>query len=145
MSIFMVPLLRVLCDRAVGEKKHGSIMNGIFLNYCFLLPSQFVMVFTLSDLLDKPWSQVTSLLLPDTCLHFYRTQGSANSHLSAFYARANSHFLRAFRSSIIMQEKVPVSASMHSGRLEPASLIFVGRFICYTTGEARYTTLHYAI
>ena len=28
--------------------------------------------FTLSDLLDKPWPQVSSLLPPGTCLHFYR-------------------------------------------------------------------------
>ena len=28
--------------------------------------------FTLSDLLDKSWSQVSTLLLPGICLHFYR-------------------------------------------------------------------------
>ena len=38
----------------------------------FYFPAQLVRGFTLSDLLDKPWSQVPSLLHPSTCLHFYR-------------------------------------------------------------------------
>ena len=42
------------------------------LNHHFYFPAQLVGGFTLSDLLYKPWSQVSSLLLPGTCLHFYR-------------------------------------------------------------------------
>ena len=36
----------------------------------FYFPAQLVGDFTLSDLRDKPWSQVSSLLPPDTCLQF---------------------------------------------------------------------------
>ena len=36
----------------------------------FYLPAQLVGGFTLSHLLDKPWSQVSSLLPPGTCLQF---------------------------------------------------------------------------
>ena len=38
----------------------------------FYFPAQLVGGFTLSDLLDKPWSRVSSLLHPGTCLQFYR-------------------------------------------------------------------------
>ena len=44
----------------------------IFLIITFYSTAQLVGGFTLSDLLDKPWSQVSSLLPPGTCLHFYR-------------------------------------------------------------------------
>ena len=36
----------------------------------FYFPAQLVGDFTLSDLLGKPWSQVSSLLAPGTCLQF---------------------------------------------------------------------------
>ena len=42
----------------------------------FYFPVQLERGFTLSDLLDKPWSQVSSLSPPGTCLHFYRACGS---------------------------------------------------------------------
>ena len=38
----------------------------------FYFPAQLVGGFTLSNLLDKPWAQVSSLLPPGACLHFYR-------------------------------------------------------------------------
>ena len=37
------------------------------------------------QLLDKPWSQVSFLLLPGTCLHFYRKEGSAFPTLVGFH------------------------------------------------------------
>ena len=40
-----------------------------FCNHHFYFPAQLVGGFTLSDLLDKPWSQVSSLLPPGTCLN----------------------------------------------------------------------------
>ena len=46
-----------------------------FSNHHFHFPAQLEGGFTLGDLLDKPWSQVSSLLSPGTCLYFYRAQG----------------------------------------------------------------------
>ena len=42
----------------------------IFFNHQLYFPAQFAGGFTVSDLLDKPWSLVSSLLPPGTCLHF---------------------------------------------------------------------------
>ena len=39
-------------------------------HHCCYFPAQLVGGFTLSDLLDKPWSQVPSLSPLGTCLHF---------------------------------------------------------------------------
>ena len=44
----------------------------IFFSYHFYFPAQLVGGFTLSDLVDKPWSQASSLLPPGTCPHFNR-------------------------------------------------------------------------
>ena len=77
-------------------------------------------VFTLSDLLDKPWSQVSSLP-PGTCLHFYRAQGSAFPLLvdSSIVAHSHSHFpLMNFYARNSPHEYV------HSVRIEPTKLIF---------------------
>ena len=43
-----------------------------FFEHHFYFPAQLVGRFTLSDLVDKTWSQVPSLLLPHKCVHFYR-------------------------------------------------------------------------
>ena len=55
-----------------------------FLNHNFYFPAQLVGGFTLSDLLDKPWSQVSSLLPPRTCSIFiaHRVQ---HSHCSSTF------------------------------------------------------------
>ena len=45
--------------------------------YHYYFQAQLVGGFTLSDLRNKPWSQVSSLLPPGTWLHLYRAQGSA--------------------------------------------------------------------
>ena len=49
--------------------RHRSTYWFFFQNHHFHFPAQLV-GFTLSDLLDKPLSQVSSLLPPDTCLQF---------------------------------------------------------------------------
>ena len=46
----------------------------------------------LSDLLDKPWSQVSSLP-PGTCLHFYRAQASAFPLFVDFHRMVLTHAL----------------------------------------------------
>ena len=43
---------------------------SLFFVYKFYCPAQLIGGFSLSDLLDKSWSQVTSLLPPGTCLQF---------------------------------------------------------------------------
>ena len=46
----------------------------VFFLRSFLLPSSSGKIrFTLSDLPDNPWSQVSPVLPPDTCLHYSRT------------------------------------------------------------------------
>ena len=52
-----------------GKNIHTPIYIDRYHHFYF--PAQLVGGFTLSDLLDKPWSQVSSLP-PGTCLHFYR-------------------------------------------------------------------------
>ena len=59
------------------KKKNARTCFVLFFNtpeylYHFYFPAQLVGAFTLSNLLDKAWSQVSSLLAPDTCLYFYR-------------------------------------------------------------------------
>ena len=58
---------------------HGSSMVGHELLHIYIVfPSSLLLStltrrrFTLSDLVDKPWSQVSSLLAPGTGLYFYR-------------------------------------------------------------------------
>ena len=80
------------------------------------------------QLLDKPWSQVSSLLPPGSCLQFLsRIKGSAIPLLVDFLSNvvANSRS-RAFHKSICAQEKVPsrICMSMHSGGLELAKLAY---------------------
>ena len=70
----------------------------------------FFVSLLLFQLLDKLWSQVSSLLPRGTCLQFLSGMGfsipAANSRFSSNVA--NSRF-RAFRESICAQGKVPTS------------------------------------
>ena len=47
----------------------------VYFDHKFHFPAQLVGGFTLSDFLDKPWSQVSSLLPPGTCLQFLSRVG----------------------------------------------------------------------
>ena len=49
--------------------RHGNYLTVIYKRHHVYFPAQLVDG-TLSDLLDKPWSQVSSLLPPGTCLLF---------------------------------------------------------------------------
>ena len=63
----------------------------------FYFPTQLVGGFTLSNFLDKPWSQVSSLLPPGTCLQFLWRIGFSIPTARRFSSNvANSHS-RAFR------------------------------------------------
>ena len=63
---------RHVCSTSVSSQ-YRMLCYVLFFNYFFYhfyFPAQLVGGFTLSDLLDKPWSQVLSLLPPGTCLLF---------------------------------------------------------------------------
>ena len=63
----------------------------------FYLPAQLVGGFTLSDLLDKPWSQVSSLLPPGTCLQFLSRIGFSIPTARRFSSNVANSRSRAFR------------------------------------------------
>ena len=112
-----------------------------FVLFCFFhhfyFPAQFVGGFTLSDLPDKPWSQVSSLLPPGTCLQFLSRIGFSISTSRRFSSNVANSCSRAFREYFFMQEKVPTSTYVHSVRIEPTKLILVGTRITYqATGDA---------
>ena len=62
------------------------------------------------QLLDRPWSQVSSLLPPGSCLHFLSRIGFSNPTARRFFIECcyNSRS-RAFRQSICAQEKFPTN------------------------------------
>ena len=59
------------------------------------------------QLLDRPWSQVSSLFPPGYCLNFYRAEGSAAPLLVDVPSSVANSRTRAFRESICAQEKAP--------------------------------------
>ena len=52
----------------------GIVLFFFCFNNHFYFRAQLVGGFTLSDLLDKPWSQVSAPSPSGMCLHFYRAQ-----------------------------------------------------------------------
>ena len=56
----------------IGRRPRHIILKWYIINHHFYFPAQLIGGFTLSDLLDKQRSQVSSLLPPvrGTCLHF---------------------------------------------------------------------------
>ena len=67
----LVPLSRSTCRNYCTATGTSALLLFLFcFNHHFHFPAQLVGGFTLSDLLDKPWSQVSSLLPPGTCLQF---------------------------------------------------------------------------
>ena len=82
-----------------------------------LLPSCDLLLFFIFSshtstfqLLDKPWSQVSSLLPPDSCLQVLSRIGfSAIPLLVDFSSSVANTRSRAFRKSIRAQEKVPTN------------------------------------
>ena len=82
-----------------------NILRSMYIYNHFYFPARLVGGLTLNDLLDKPWSQVSCLLPPGTCLHFYRAWGSAFPLLVDFHRMLPTHSSRAFRSSILTHGK----------------------------------------
>ena len=81
-----------------------------FFFHHFYFPTQLVGGFTLSDLMYKPWSQVSpNPPGPGTCLHFFRAEGSAFPLLVGFHRMLLTHALSLPANQFLMQEKVPTS------------------------------------
>ena len=103
----------------------------------FYFPAYLLGGFTFGDLLGRPWSRVSSLIPPTTCLSVLSRIGFRIPLLVEIHRMELTHALA--RSATVffflIQEKVPTS--MHSVRLEPTKLIFIGtRTTSKATGGA---------
>ena len=61
------------------------------------------------QLLDKPWSQVSSLLPLSSCLHFLSRIGFSNPTARQFSSNVANSRSRVFRKSICAQQKIPTN------------------------------------
>ena len=81
--------------------RHRDILLAVFFcfffNHHFYFPAQLVGGFTLNDLLDKPWSQVSSNLPPGTCLQFLSRIGFSIATARRFSSNVAISRSRAFR------------------------------------------------
>ena len=78
------------------------------------------------QLLDKPWSQVSSLLPPGSCLQFFIAHRVQQSHCSSIFHRVLlTHALAFSASQFVRKRKSPrIYTSMHSGGLELTKLTY---------------------
>ena len=88
---------------------HSSPPFFFVFDHHFFFPAQLFGGFTLSDLLDKPWSQVPSLLPPGTCLPFLSRIGFSIPTARRFYRMLLTEALALSADHFSMQEKVPTS------------------------------------
>ena len=73
------------CHCLLHVESHAQIARiFIFFSHYFYFPAQLVGGFTLSDLLDKPWSQASSILSAGTRLHFIAHRVQHSHCLSIF-------------------------------------------------------------
>ena len=95
-----------------GIRLYKKCLERILYVLCPRLPSFFFIPYTFTfQLLDKPWSQVSSLLPPGSCLHFSSRIGCSNPTARRFFIECcyNNSRCLAFRKSICAQEKVPTN------------------------------------
>ena len=94
----------------VREIRYFSFfLLSFLLNHHFHFPAQLVGGFTLRDLLDKSWQQVSSLLRPGTCLQFLSRKGFSIPTARGFSSNVANSRSRAFPNHIFMREEVPTS------------------------------------
>ena len=75
---------------------------------------------------NEPWSQVSSLLAPSTCLGFCSAEGSVFPTLMVFDRIMLTHALALFRESVFAPGKSPESTHMRlGGGGEPTKLALV--------------------
>ena len=131
-----LPLFYFFRQVMVTFVSFGSFFSfPFFFNHHFYFPAQLVGGFTLSDLLDKPWSQVSSLP-PGTCLQFLSRKGFSSVN---FHRILLTHAL--VLSANQSQEKSP-HEYVHSVRNELAKLILVGTRITYQATEDAFCTVN---
>ena len=93
-----------------------------FFYHHFYFPAQLGGGFTLRDLLDKPWSQVSSLLPPGTCLQSLSRIGFSTPTARRFSSNVANSRSRAFRWSIFFSAWKSPYEYVHSVRIELAKL-----------------------
>ena len=78
------------------------------------------------QLLDKPWSHVSSVLPPGCCLQFFIAHRVQQSHCSSIFHRVLlTHALALSSSLFVHKKKSPrIDTSMHSGGLDLAKLTY---------------------
>ena len=93
--------------------------------FCFFFRSLFFHTFTF-QLLDKPWSQVSSLLPPGFCLQFFIAHRVQQSHCPSIFRRVLlTHALALSASQVVHKKKSQcIYTSMHSAGLELAKLTY---------------------
>ena len=96
---------------------------------------------TLIDLVDEPWSHVSTLLPPGIYVpSIFVAHRVQHSHCSSILIECSYHNSRSRASRLsILRKKKPllVRACMHSVRLEPTKLVLIGTRTTYrATGDA---------
>ena len=93
-----------------------------------MFPSSFFSLYTSTfQLLDKPWSQVSSLLPPGSWLQFFIAHRVQQSHCSSIFHRVLlTHALALSASQFVHKKKSPrIYTSMHSGGFELTKLTYM--------------------
>ena len=135
------PSVRLSC-RWCTKTPDILLFYYFFFSFFFItyFPAQLVGGFTLSDLLDKPWSRVASLP-PGTCLQFLSRTGFSIPTARRFSSNVANSRSRAFRSSFFFCARKSPYEYMHSVRIELAKLILVGTRITYQATGRRLTAV----
>ena len=87
-----------LSTSSTSQAQQGATWYILFFfDRHFYFPAQLVGSFTLSHLLDKPWSQVSALLPPGTCLQLLSRTGFSIPTARRFSSNVANSSSRAFR------------------------------------------------
>ena len=96
--------------RPKTTRKCVSFLCSVFVRAVVVVVVVVVFCLTVAfQLLDKLWSQVSSLLPPGTCLQFLSRIGFSIPTARRFSSNVATSRSRAFRESICAQEKVPTN------------------------------------
>ena len=95
------------CGAAVAGCGGWNLKSEIWVIFSF---SSFFPHISTFHLLDKPWSQVSSLLHPGSCLQFLSRREFSNPTARRFSSSVSNSRSRASRKSICDQEKVPTNS-----------------------------------
>ena len=112
--------IRSLIDDLRRSGQTRPLVKIICMAYIYILHT-----FTF-QLLDKPWSQVSSLLLPGSCLQFFIAHRVQQSHCSSIVHRVLlTHALALSASQFVHKKKSQrIYTSKHSAGLELTKLTY---------------------